>query len=224
MYEIPMLCADDDESWAAMSDDEQIEESPVTTSFPTRSTSCLPLPSRTPIRMFHYPERHKSEVRLATASQEDLNSAQPKTDRIGAYFGYNGIDAQVPRAAYDALLQRVASLEANLGSTNLERNSLQKETDQLRSNVAHLRHSAERQKEQERRLQMWEETLNAREIELTAREDALESVIRQQVTVIKRKPAERRTNVERENERHFLPRLPARSEGMATRSQSSLNF
>lgn len=237
MNVIPMLREDDgedDELWAEMSASDEDLADALPLELPSRSASCLPLPSRTPVRAFEYPERGRMTPRRAHADGDDGASSSPpkdeaptvapKVDRIGTYFGYNGIDAHVPRPAYDALLQRVTSLESSLGAANLERNTQQNELEQLRSKMAHLLRESERQKEHEQRLRTWEESLHAKDMEITAREDALESVIRQQVNMMKRKPVERRVERERESDRHFLPRLPSLREGNATRSQSSLNF
>jgi hypothetical protein len=115
----------------------------------------------------------------------DNSSAPPAetssgADRVGSYFGYNGVDAHVPKAAYDALLQRVRSLETSLGIANRE---IRAETAALEEHKRRCAALEQQVHQKQQLLQLAEEReclIARRERELDAREQSLDAMARSQ--------------------------------------------
>lgn len=116
------------------------------------------------------------------ASDSDV----PTSDRIGAYFGYNGSDAMVPKPAYDAVLQRVRTLENALGTANRELRTATSSIGDLKSQIHVLHHQVAQKEALLAQMSTLEAALIARERDLDAREEVLDQMARQQRRIRKK--------------------------------------
>lgn len=117
-----------------------------------------------------------------SSSSSPLTAVQPEAtvDRIGAYFGYNGVDGMVPKPAYDAAIQRIKTLEGNLGSANRDIRSHTSTISELQSQIQQLQQQVAHKESMIRQMMEMESALSERERELDAREDALTQLAKQQ--------------------------------------------
>lgn len=130
-----------------------------------------------------------SSTSVADNCENDGEKAE--VDKIGAYFGYNGVDGLVPKPAYDAMLQRVKTLEITLGQTNREIRSHTSTIAEQQSVIHSLQQQLQQKEQQLQQATHKESLLCARERELDAKEQALELVARQQRKMLKKKPHDR---------------------------------
>ena len=151
---------------------------------PTTAFQMLPLPRPLSTMLSLAPAGSRSSSSPAPEEESDL--AQ-QLDKIGIYFGYNGTDSHVPKAAYDALIQRVRSLETSLGVANREIRAEAAVVAEQRMKVAQLEQQLV-QKEQLLQLAEERECLIARrERELDAREQSLDAIAKSQRKMLRKR-------------------------------------
>lgn len=106
------------------------------------------------------------------------DSSAHAVDKIGAYFGYNGTDGNVPKPAYDAMLQRVRTLEDALGAANRELRGNAKTIADQQATISSQQQQLLHHEESLQRMNAMETQLIERERDLDLREQALESLSR----------------------------------------------
>ena len=152
---------------------------------PASAFQMLPLPRPLSTMLHLAPSGARSYPSLS--QDEDDGAASPIADKIGAYFGYNGTDSHVPKAAYEALVQRVRSLETSLGVANREIRAEAAALADQRMKSAQLEQQLI-QREQLIQLAEERECLIARrERELDAREQSLDAIAKSQRKMLRKR-------------------------------------
>jgi hypothetical protein len=101
-------------------------------------------------------------------------------DRIGAFFGYDGADALVPKAAYDAMLHRVRSLESALGQANRDIRTHTTTIGEQQTIIGHLTAQLQSKEALLQAAEQREHVYMQRERDLIAKEEAVERILERQ--------------------------------------------
>lgn len=146
-----------------------------------RPTSTVPMLAYSPPTTSAIEDPQPSGSACSTA-----RDAERPRDRIGTFFGYNGTDSFVPKAAYEAMSQRVRSLEGSLGGANRELRANGAVIAEQQATITHLAQQLQQKEALLRASEEREAMLTARERELQEREQSLETMARQLRKIRKR--------------------------------------